>query len=61
MCNKNYFNARKPELNEELYRLVAREVKRILCREVDLLNKLSDCGGDILIFLPGYSEIIKMR
>lgn len=60
MCNKNYFNAKKPELHEELYSLVATEIKRILCREVPMLNELGG-KGDILVFLPGYNEIIKMR
>lgn len=60
MCNSNYFISRKPELHEELYKIAAEEIKRAVCGEIDMLNRLN-IKGDILIFVPGYSEIARLR
>ncbi|KAL4503894.1 hypothetical protein ABPG72_022524 [Tetrahymena utriculariae] len=59
LCNKNYFNARKPELNEDLYKIVAKEIKRVQFQEEPMLRSYKK--GDILVFLPGYNEIVKLH
>ncbi|KAL4502593.1 hypothetical protein ABPG73_014350 [Tetrahymena malaccensis] len=59
LCNKNYFNARKPELNEDLYKIVAKEIKRVQFQEEPMLRQYKK--GDILVFLPGYNEMVKLH